>query len=41
MKRFPKAEKRFNEDEDNDDIPSDAEVASVVGGYDEDNDEIF
>ena len=41
MKRFPKAEKRFNEDEDNDDMPSDEEVASVVGGYTEENDAIF
>ena len=41
MKRFPKAEKRFNEDEDNDDIPSDEEVASVVGGYQEENDAIL
>ena len=41
MKRFPKAEKRFNEDEDNDDMPSDEEVASVVGGYLEENDAIF
>ena len=41
MKRFPKAEKRFKEDEDNDDMPSDEEVASVVGGYPEENDAIF
>ena len=41
MKRFPKAEKRFNEDEYNDDIPSDEEVASVVGGYLEENDAIL
>ena len=36
MKRFPKAEKRFN-----DDMPSDEEVASVVGGYLEENDAIL
>ena len=41
IKRFPKAENRFKEDEDNDDMPSDEEIASVVGGYQEENDSIF
>ena len=44
--RLPKANSRYEEEEDqeeviDDDMPSDKEVASVVGGYDEENDEIF
>ena len=45
---LPKANSRYGKDEDedqeeviDDDMPSDKEVASVVGGYDEENDEIF
>ena len=48
LSRLPKANSRYGkgEDEDqeeviDDDMPSDKEVASVVGGYDEENDEIF
>ena len=46
LSRLPKPNKRLKEDDDqeeviDDDMPSDKEVASVVGGYDEDNDEIF
>ena len=46
LSRLPKQNKRLNEDYDqeeviDDDMPSDKEVASVVGGYDEENDEIF
>ena len=42
LKRLPKANSRYEEEEViDDDMPSDKEVASVVGGYDEDNDEIF
>ena len=46
LSRLPKPNKRLNEDDDqeeviDDDMPSDKEVASVVGGYDEENDEIF
>lgn len=48
LSRLPNANSRYGkgEDEDqgeviDDDMPSDKEVASVVGGYDEENDEIF
>ena len=46
LKRLPKANSRYEEEEDqeeviDDDMPSDKEVASVVGGYLEENDEIF
>lgn len=46
LSRLPKPNKRLKEDYDqdeviDDDMPSDKEVASVVGGYDEENDEIF
>ena len=46
LSRLPKANSRYEEEEDqeeviDDDMPSDKEVASVVGGYDEENDEIF
>ena len=46
LSRLPKQNKRLKEEEDqeeviDDDMPSDKEVASVVGGYDEENDEIF
>ena len=44
LKRLPKANSRYEEEEEeviDDDMPSDKEVASVVGCYDEDNDEIF
>ena len=44
LKRLPKANSRYEEEEEeviDDDMPSDKEVASVVGGYDEENDEIF
>lgn len=48
LSRLPKANSRYEKDEDedqgeviDDDMPSDKEVASVVGGYDEENDEIF
>ena len=46
LSRLPKQNKRLKEDDDqeeviDDDMPSDKEVASVVGGYDEENDEIF
>lgn len=48
LSRLPKANSRYDEEEDedqeeviDDDMPSDKEVASVVGGYDEENDEIF
>ena len=46
LSRLPKPNKRLKEYDDqeeviDDDMPSDKEVASVVGGYDEENDEIF
>ena len=46
LSRLPKPNKRLKEDYDqeeviDDDMPSDKEVASVVGGYDEENDAIF
>ena len=48
LSRLPNANSRYGKDEDedqgeviDDDMPSDKEVASVVGGYDEENDEIF
>lgn len=48
LKGLPKANSRYEKDEDenqveviDDDMPSDKEVAAVVGGYDEENDEIF
>ena len=46
LSKLPKANSRYEEEEDqeeviDDDMPSDKEVASVVGGYDEENDEIF
>ena len=46
LSRLPKPNKRLKEDDDqdeviDDDMPSDKEVASVVGGYDEENDAIF
>ena len=46
LSRLPKPNKRLKEDDYqeeviDDDMPSDKEVASVVGGYDEENDEIF
>lgn len=46
LSRLPNPNKRLNEDDDqdeviDDDIPSDEEVASVVGGYQEENDAIF
>lgn len=46
LSRLPKANSRYEEEEDqgeviDDDMPSDKEVAAVVGGYDEENDEIF
>ena len=46
LSRLPKPNKRLKEEEYqveviDDDMPSDKEVASVVGGYDEENDEIF
>lgn len=48
LSRLPKANSRYEKDEDedqgeviDDDMPSDKEVAAVVGGYDEENDEIF
>ena len=46
LSKLPKPNKRLKEDDDqeeviDDDMPSDKEVASVVGGYDEENDEIF
>ena len=46
LSRLPKANSRYEEEEDqeeviDDDMPSDKEVASVVGGYNEENDEIF
>ena len=46
LSRLPKQNKRLKEEEYqeeviDDDMPSDKEVAAVVGGYDEDNDEIF
>ena len=46
LSRLPKQNKRLKKDEYqeeviDDDMPSDKEVASVVGGYDEENDEIF
>ena len=46
LSRLPKINKRLKEYDDkeeviDDDMPSDKEVASVVGGYDEENDEIF
>ena len=46
LSRLPKPNKRLKEDDDqeeviDDDMPSDKEVASVVGGYDEENDAMF
>lgn len=46
LSRLPKPNKRLKKDYDqeeviDDDMPSDKEVASVVGGYDEENDAIF
>lgn len=46
LSRLPKSNKRLKEDDDqeeviDDDMPSDKEVASVVGGYDEENDAMF
>lgn len=48
LSRLPNANSRYGKDEDedqgeviDDDMPSDKEVAAVVGGYDEENDEIF
>lgn len=46
LSKLPNANSRYEEEEDqeeviDDDMPSDKEVASVVGGYDEENDEIF
>ena len=46
LSRLPKPNKRLKEYDDqeeviDDDMPSDKEVASVVGGYDEENDAIF
>ena len=42
LKRLPKANSRYEEEEViDDDIPSDEEVASVVGGYLEENDAIL
>ena len=46
LSRLPKINKRLKEYDDkeeviDDDMPSDKEVASVVGGYDEENDAIF
>ena len=44
LSRLPEANSRYEEDQEeviDDDMPSDKEVASVVGGYDEENDEIF
>ena len=46
LSRLPKQNKRLKEDDDqeeaiDDDMPSDKEVASVVGGYQEENDAIF
>ena len=46
LSRLPNANSRYEEEEYqeeviDDDMPSDKEVASVVGGYDEENDEIF
>ena len=46
LSRLPKPNKRLKEDEYqdeviDDDMPSDKEVAAVVGGYDEENDDIF
>ena len=46
LSRLPKPNKRLKEDDDqeeviDDDMPSDKEVASVVGGYQEENDAIF
>lgn len=48
LSKLPKANSRYGKDEDedqweviDDDMPSDKEVAAVVGGYDEENDEIF
>ena len=46
LSRLPKPNKRLKEDDDqeeviDDNMPSDKEVASVVGGYDEENDAIF
>ena len=46
LSRLPKPNKRLKEDDDqeeviDDDMPSEKEVASVVGGYDEENDAIF
>ena len=46
LSRLPKQNKRLKEDDYqeeviDDDMPSDKEVASVVGGYDEENDVIF
>lgn len=46
LSKLPKANSRYEEEEDqeeviDDDMPSDKEVAAVVGGYDEENDEIF
>ena len=46
LSRLPKTNKRLKEYDDqeeviDDDMPSDKEVASVVGGYDEENDAIF
>lgn len=46
LSRLPKPNKRLKEEDDqeeviDDDMPSDKEVASVVGGYDEENDAMF
>ena len=46
LSRLPNPNKRLKEDDDqdeviDDDMPSDKEVASVVGGYDEENDAMF
>ena len=46
LSRLPKPNKRLKEDDDqeeviDDDMPSDKEVASVVGGYQEENDAMF
>lgn len=48
LSKLPNANSRYGKDEDedqgeviDDDMPSDKEVAAVVGGYDEENDEIF